>query len=197
MFVENLYRMRYVLVNHKLFTALKFFVFQYLLFSSIFLCIWSFKHTQSDLQQPSINKLPRIKRLPQTKFSSKSVEFPTNMSDYTNPLSLYQALRGCNDHYISTHINRALDTLSDALRLYGPQRVFSSYNGGKDADVIMHLLRASYAKFSNDHGCDYQPELVYFMNDDEFEEVTQHIQHCQELFTLKIISYPTGIVQVK
>lgn len=31
--------------------------------------------------------------------------------------------------------------LEDALRLYGPRRLVGSYNGGKDAVVIMHLQR--------------------------------------------------------
>lgn len=67
-------------------------------------------------------------------------------------LEFYSALRKCNDSYISGPINAALDTLLDSLRLFGPSRVFSSYNGGKDADVIMHLLRAANAKYSQDHG---------------------------------------------
>lgn len=67
-------------------------------------------------------------------------------------LSLYDKLRECKDGYISSRVNSALDILYDALRLYGPDQVFSSYNGGKDAVVIMHLLRAAVAKYSQG-GC--------------------------------------------
>lgn len=117
-------------------------------------------------------------------------------SNYTDSLQFYHALRSCNDQYISTHLNKALDSLSDALRLYGPNRIFSSYNGGKDADVIMHLLRAVFAKYSDDKRVDAVPEMVYFVNSDEFDEVTEHIARSQQLYNLKITTYDNGIVHV-
>jgi hypothetical protein len=76
----------------------------------------------------------------------------TQESAHKESLQFYHSLRDYKDSYISSQINSALDTLLDALRLFGPSHVFSSYNGGKDADVIMHLLRAAIAKYSDDHG---------------------------------------------
>jgi len=43
---------------------------------------------------------------------------------------------------LSAAINASLAVLADALRLYGPDSVVASYNGGKDADVVMSLMRA-------------------------------------------------------
>jgi hypothetical protein len=110
-------------------------------------------------------------------------------------LELYNSLRNCKDGYLSPHINFALDTLIDALRLYGPQQILSSYNGGKDADVIMHLLRAVTAKFSADspEKTIYRPNLVYFEVEDEFEEVEEHIQRMEERFCLNIKRHKEGI----
>lgn len=122
---------------------------------------------------------------------------PGDFGSFRDPLQLYFAMRSCKDQYISTHLNKALDSLSDALRLYGPTRLFSSYNGGKDADVIMHLLRAVYAKYSLDTGVSNLPELVYFVNEDEFDEVTQHIERSKALYNLQITTYDCGIVHVR
>lgn len=116
---------------------------------------------------------------------------------YVDSLAFYNALRSCKDGYIADHVNSALDTLSDALRLYGPDLLLSSYNGGKDADVIMHLLRAVTAKYSNDHGgVECRPRLVYFAIEDEFDEVIQHIEYTKQLYNLNITQYNCGIVQV-
>lgn len=119
------------------------------------------------------------------------------VSNHTDSLELYYALRSCKDQYIFNHLNKALDSLSDALRLYGPDRIFSSYNGGKDADIIMHLLRAVFAKYSEDFGVHVFPEMVYFVNSDEFDEVTEHIENSKQRFNLKITTYDTGIVHVR
>lgn len=115
---------------------------------------------------------------------------------HTDSLALYHALRKCNDSYISKHIHRALDALVDSIRLYGPDHVFSSYNGGKDADVIMHLLRAVYAKYSADKGTTFPPKLVYFYNEDEFEEVLTHIEKSEKAYGLSVTRYYNGIVDV-
>ncbi len=113
-----------------------------------------------------------------------------------DPLVFYTRLRACPDAFLSTWLNMSLDALYDALRLYGPDNVFSSYNGGKDADVIMHLLRAVCAKYGADHKCDCRPKLVYFANEDEFDEVIQHIHNNQRRYDLNITQYNCSIVQV-
>lgn len=123
--------------------------------------------------------------------------YSRNVSNYADSLQFYHALRSCEDRYISHHLNKALDILSDALRLYGPDRMFSSYNGGKDADVIMHLLRAVFAKYSEDFGVHAVPEMVYFVHSDEFDEVTEHIEASKRLFDLKVTTYDTSVVQVR
>ncbi len=118
------------------------------------------------------------------------------MTNDEDPLAFYNNLRDCKDAYLSSHINQALDTLVDAIRLYGPDNVFSSYNGGKDADVIMHLLRAVCGKFAADHRCECFPRLVYFAIEDEFDEVLKHIDSNELRYGLKLTRYNCGIVQV-
>lgn len=110
-------------------------------------------------------------------------------------LELYNRFRSCKDGFITKQLNSALDILYDALRLYGPQQLFSSFNGGKDAVVIMHLLRAVTAKYSDEHGIIYRPNLVYFAMKDEFPEVLEHIDESEELYCLNLTRYDTAISQ--
>ena len=123
---------------------------------------------------------------------------------YTNSLEFYHVLRNCKDGYIAQHINHALDVLTDAYRLYGPDHLISSYNGGKDADVIMHLLRAVSAKYTHDNidnnvdggsSSNHSSRLVYFAIEDEFDEVIQHISFTRQLYHLDIVQYDCGIIQ--
>lgn len=118
-------------------------------------------------------------------------------SNHKDDLTFYESLRQCKDNYISKQINSALDILTDALRLYGPRYVFSSYNGGKDADVIMHLLRAVCAKYEADNKVPCQPTLIYFAIEDEFPEVLQHITVSEKKFHLNIVRYNCGIIEVR
>lgn len=46
---------------------------------------------------------------------------------------------------IAEKINIALNIIHDCLRLYGPDYTIGSFNGGKDAVCVLHLLRAGIA----------------------------------------------------
>jgi len=109
-------------------------------------------------------------------------------------LALYDAIVSCKDGYISGKLASAMEILSDALRLYGPEQLFSSYNGGKDAVVIMHLLRAAVAKYSQERGVASKPKFIYFTVKDEFPEVVSHIAETEQRYALDLIRYDSGIV---
>lgn len=51
------------------------------------------------------------------------------------------AASGC----FGTRLRHSLDVLGGALRLYGTGRLAIAFNGGKDATVILHLMRAAVA----------------------------------------------------
>eukprot|EP01038_Epipyxis_sp_PR26KG_P009445 gene9445-12726_t len=165
------------------------------------------------IKNPS--KLSRMQAETKTSFNSKNIHqisqellLYNNITDmnetqklnqillmHKEALTFYNQLISCNDKYISKPLNRALEVLSDALRLYGPNSLFSSYNGGKDADVIMHLLRAVTAKYSDDCGMIYFPKMIYFYNDDEFHEVLSHIKHVESNYGVILKRYDCGIAQ--
>jgi Phosphoadenosine phosphosulfate reductase family len=131
-----------------------------------------------------------------------SSEAPINVEKadqkfHLDALALYEKLRSCNDGYIAAPVNSALDILMDALRLYGPKQLFASYNGGKDAVVVLHLLRAATAKYSQDIGKVCKPKLIYFAIDDEFPEVVDHINDSEKMYELDLERCEVGIMKVR
>jgi len=141
----------------------------------------------------------RLFRLAMSKDATKVLRTERRLANNqyrVDSLAFYHAMRNCKDTYIAKHINAALDVLTDAVRLYGVDNLLSSYNGGKDADVVMHLLRAVAAKYESDSGATYNPKLVYFAIEDEFPEVIKHLEFTKDLYDLDIKLYDCGINQV-
>ena len=112
---------------------------------------------------------------------------------HEDSLRLYHAMNECEDGYIAQKLQSAMEILGDAIRLYGPEQLFSSYNGGKDAVVIMHILRAVVAKYSADNGKIYRPQFIYFAIEDEFPEVLSHIDETTRECALHLTKYDCNI----
>ncbi|KAG7363694.1 molybdopterin-binding domain containing protein [Nitzschia inconspicua] len=119
-------------------------------------------------------------------------------------LQLYNDLMNCTDSYVSPAIQSALNTLDHAYRLYGPQSVVCSFNGGKDAVVILHLLRAAHAKYYNTTTTTtstttknptrpVRPRAVYFNNNDEFQEVVDFLHDSVQRYDLDMIAFEHGV----
>ncbi|GMH72292.1 hypothetical protein TL16_g05878 [Triparma laevis f. inornata] len=104
-------------------------------------------------------------------------------------------------------INSALSVLSDSYRLYGHDFTISSYNGGKDAVVIMNLHRAAHANYIRTHLSTPANELpsplpsprcVYFYNPSEFPEIITLLSKTSQslsldLLTLKNCDFVSGL----
>ena len=124
---------------------------------------------------------------------------------YQSALELYDRLidycsaHGDSDENLPQLILSALDILHQAYRLYGPESVVGSYNGGKDACVILHLMRAAYANYIRDNptlvGSACQPKTIYFEHEDEFPEVLDLLHETVLEYDLSIegIKYPDGL----
>ena len=128
---------------------------------------------------------------------TKNSPLISSISDefHLDALDLYNRLKSCDDETLSPAISSALTVLGDAIRLYGPSHVVASYNGGKDADVVMHLMRAAVARFAADNNKLYRPGFIYFAVKEEFPEVLEHLKNCQKTFNLNIKKYECGIAQ--
>ena len=120
-------------------------------------------------------------------------------SQYNASLELYDRLMECTDDYVAPGIKDALNYLDHAYRLYGPESVICSYNGGKDAVVILHLLRAAHAHYYR--GCREEddsiepcrPRTVYFDHKDEFPEVMSLLHDTVSTYDLDMVAFEQGV----
>ena len=106
-------------------------------------------------------------------------------------LELHRALRTCakEDTPIGRAVSKGLETLSDALRLYGPEGVVASFNGGKDAVVILHLMRAALAAHNEASGGSARLRAIFFEVDDEFPEVDAFVRDSVSAYGLDLVAY--------
>lgn len=119
-------------------------------------------------------------------------------AQYTESLALYERLVNCSDSFVAPRIKDALNCLDNAYRLYGPRSVICSYNGGKDAVVILHLVRAAHANYyegqrkTNQSVQPCRPRVVYFEHKDEFPEVISLLEQTVGEYDLDMIAFAEG-----
>ncbi len=121
-----------------------------------------------------------------------SIRAPWSQRQYEDSLQLHDALVTCSDSYVAPGIQEALNCLDHAYRLYGPESVVVSYNGGKDAVVILHLLRAAHAHYHRQHDGDapiIRPRAIYFDHKDEFPEVLKLLHDTVQDYDLDMIAF--------
>ncbi len=90
---------------------------------------------------------------------------------FQDALELSDQIAACEEKHLVTALNCSMSILCDALRLFGPEKVTVSFNGGKDAVVVLHLFRVAMARHSLEAGTIYHPYAVYFNASGEFPEV--------------------------
>lgn len=108
-----------------------------------------------------------------------SVRAGWSQAQFQESLDLYAKFMECDDSYVAPLIQAALAHLDQAYRLYGPRSVICSYNGGKDAVVILHLIRAAVAHYyeKNKEKIPERPRVIYFDHKEEFPEILD-LLHC-------------------
>jgi len=114
------------------------------------------------------------------KTETQAVEIYDNIwseSQYEESLQLYNEMMDCKDESISDKIKSALHCLDASYRLFGPESTFASFNGGKDAVVITHLMRAYHAHYysSQEEPKMQRPSVIYFENELEFPQVRSFV----------------------
>jgi FAD synthetase len=119
---------------------------------------------------------------------------PWSEAQWEESLALYDHFHSCSDSYVSPGIKDALNTLDQAFRLYGPHSVICSFNGGKDAVVILHLLRAAHAKYYKLTGeTPIRPRVVYFEHENEFPEVIEFLKEAVTQYDLEMLAFEQGV----
>jgi len=97
--------------------------------------------------------------------------------------------RAAVDDEFGRSIQSALSTCSQALRLYGPAGVVTSFNGGKDAVAILHLMRAALAQHARESGQAPRLRVIFFEQKEEFVEVDAFVRETVSAFDLDLVSY--------
>jgi len=82
-------------------------------------------------------------------------------------------------------VRTSLGVLKDTLLLGGSKRVVTAFNGGKDAVVVLHLLRAALVEI----GSDDPPQAVFFQGDNEFEEIIKFTNSTAEELGVALETY--------
>ena len=95
-----------------------------------------------------------------------------------------------------------------AYRLYGQHCIIGSYNGGKDAVVIFHLMRAVHAKYcqslideaneaNNNNDKEEvmisRPRVIYFQHNDEFPEVLSLLDETVKQYDVDMLAFKEGV----
>jgi len=104
-------------------------------------------------------------------------------------LELYEKINNCNDDYIVSKLKEAIHCLEGAYRLYGSDLVIGSFNGGKDAVVILHLLRAVHAKYYHTSKNKNPPKVIYFENELEFPQIRDFVVNTVHEYDLHMLAF--------
>ena len=97
---------------------------------------------------------------------------PAPSAAQAEALTLHSSLvsHAQTDTPLGAALTQALQILADALRLYGPEAVVTSFNGGKDAVVVLHLMRAALAAHDERAGTRSRLAVIFFEVEDEFPQ---------------------------
>ena len=115
----------------------------------------------------------------------------------TDDLALYQRLKADaanDDAPLAGEIAHSLGVMRDAFRLYGPERVVSSFNGGKDAVAILHLSLAALAGYNEETGGDSRLRIIFFEMDDEFPEIETFLRETVAGSKIDMVTSSVGFV---
>jgi len=111
----------------------------------------------------------------------------------SDDLAFYRSLEAAaaEDTTLGHGLKQGLGVLSQALRLYGEDAVVTAFNGGKDAVVVLHLMRAALAHHREQHAPEAGARLrvIFFEQKEEFPEVAAFLKDTAERFDLEVVSY--------
>ena len=141
----------------------------------------------------AFTKPPSMASVPHMTMNARSpaMAHSSELSDSDDALQLYRALRQGSeaDTDLGRAIGGGLSILGDAFRLYRPEEVVTSFNGGKDAVVILHLMRAALAAHNEATGGSTRLRVIFFEMDDEFPEVDAFVRDAVNRYGLILTSY--------
>jgi 3'-phosphoadenosine 5'-phosphosulfate sulfotransferase (PAPS reductase)/FAD synthetase len=155
---------------------------------------------------------------PTTRMAHSALTYATTPA-FEDAKVLYARLQefSCSNHtakhdkLLANGLKTSLESLGQTLRLFGARAVVTSFNGGKDAVVILHLVRAAMAKFALDEAREMSsrdievgneglfesslavtalpPRVLYFDVADDFDEVRAFVATSARDLALDMITF--------
>ena len=118
----------------------------------------------------------------------------TNMTAEVDHLRLFERLTAdaTEENLLARALARGLGVMKDAFRLYGPERLVTAFNGGKDAVVILHLSLVALAAHNKATNGAARLRVIFFETDDEFPEIDAFVKATAAQFNLEVVSSPLG-----
>lgn len=112
-------------------------------------------------------------------------------------LALYEAMMevaAAEDTALGRGLKQGLGVLTQALRLYGEDTVVTAFNGGKDAVVVLHLMRAALAHHRRQNPAEAgagapRQRVIFFEVKDEFPQVASFLRDTAEQYNLEVVRY--------
>ena len=99
------------------------------------------------------------------------------------------------DTALGRGLKQGLGVITQALRLYGEDKVVTAFNGGKDAVVVLHLMRAALAHHRRQNPAEAGAEprrgqrVIFFEVKDEFPQVASFLRDTAEQYNLEVVRY--------
>ena len=125
----------------------------------------------------------------------------TAVASADDDLALYESMMevaAAEDSALGRSLKQSLGVLTQALRLYGEDTVVTAFNGGKDAVVVLHLMRAALAQHRRQQPAEAGAEagagprrqrVIFFEVKDEFPEVASFLHETAERYNLEVVRY--------
>ena len=123
----------------------------------------------------------------------------TAVASAADDLALYESMMevaAAEDSALGRGLKQSLGVLTQALRLYGEDTVVTAFNGGKDAVVVLHLMRAALAQHRRQQPAEAGAEagagsrrqrVIFFEVKDEFPEVASFLHETAERYNLEVV----------
>ena len=125
----------------------------------------------------------------------------TAVASADDDLALYESMMevaAAEDSALGRGLKQSLGVLTQALRLYGEDTVVTAFNGGKDAVVVLHLMRAALAQHRRQQPAEAGAEagagprrqrVIFFEVKDEFPQVASFLHETAERYNLEVVRY--------
>lgn len=92
----------------------------------------------------------------------------------------------------SSHIDKSIEIIIDAIRIFGPSSLVISFNGGKDACVILYLLMAALKKKGCLGNLGKELKIIYFEHQLEFKEVYEFLSDIRRKVGADFVEFKSG-----